>query len=237
VRALVIAPRDAAGVRAEALVAATRAGHPRATVLAYCPLVRGDPSASAAVAALVRAGAHAVVLRDVDDEPHALRAALRGAEQSGGAAQVLAQVAKVLPPTVQAVVGIYLRADDAAPPSVAEVALALGVHRRTLVNRMRAAGCPPPRALRAWCRVFVAAYLLEERGRTVESVALQLDFDSPSGLRNTLRRYTGHAPHALRTAGGLQCALGAFAAACDRRRGRAQRRGDGRGGDGRVSRR
>jgi AraC-like DNA-binding protein len=66
--------------------------------------------------------------------------------------------------------------------------------------------------------VFLAADLLEERGRTVESVALQLDFDSPSGLRNALRRYTGHGPRALRAAGGLQCALRAFAADCAGRR-------------------
>jgi hypothetical protein len=66
--------------------------------------------------------------------------------------------------------------------------------------------------------VFVAARLLEEPGRTVESVAHQLEFDSPSGLRNTLRRYTGHAPAALRASGGLRCALRAFAAACAARR-------------------
>jgi hypothetical protein len=66
--------------------------------------------------------------------------------------------------------------------------------------------------------VFVAAHLLEGTGRTVESIAHQLDFETPSGLRNTLRRYTGHAPAALRTAGGLRCALHAFVAACAVRR-------------------
>lgn len=217
-RALVLAPRDARGVPAEPLVADVCVGHPRVTVVAYCALARGDPATSGAVVAMVRAGAHAVVLRDVDDAPHALHAALRGAEHAGGASRVLDALGESLPPAVRAVLGVYLRAGDAAPPSVAAVAAALGVHRRTLVNRMRAAGCPPPRALRAWCRVFSAAHLLEDCGRTVESVALQLDFDSPSGLRNALRRYTGLAPSALRAAGGLQCALRAFAEACARRR-------------------
>jgi hypothetical protein len=66
-------------------------------------------------------------------------------------------------------------------------------------------------------------------------VALQLDFDSPSGLRNALRRYTGHGPAALRAAGGLRVALGAFAEACAARRAadaarprRARRGGPGR---------
>ena len=65
-----------------------------------------------------------------------------------------------------------------------------------------AAGCPTPRALRTWCRLFVAGRLLEEPGRTVESIALQLEFDSTTGLRNALKRYTGHGASAIRAAGG-----------------------------------
>jgi AraC-like DNA-binding protein len=219
VRALVVAARDAAGRPNAPLVERTRRDHPHVTVVAYCALARGDPAASAALVELVQAGAHAVVMRDVDDSPHALRAALRGAEQASAAHVVRERAGAGLPRAVRDLVSLYLRG-DAAPPSVAEAAAALGVHRRTLVNRMRAAGCPPPRALRTWCRVFVAARLLEEPGRTVESVALQLEFDSPSGLRNTLRRYTGLPPQQLRAAGGLPCALAAFAAACAARRAR-----------------
>jgi AraC-like DNA-binding protein len=221
VRALVVGACDAEGRPGPPLVERVRRDHPHVTVVAYCALARGDVGASAALVALVRAGAHAVLMRDVDDDPHALRAALRLAEQSCAAALVLDVVGGGLPAGVRPLVALYLRADR-RPPAVGEAARVLGVHRRTLVNRMRAAGCPPPRALRTWCRVFVAARLLEEPGRTVESVALQLDFDSPSGLRNTLRRYTGRAPAALREAGGLQCALGAFTDACAARRTRTR---------------
>lgn len=217
VRALVVAGCDAQGRATAPVVERACRDYPHVTVVAYCALARGDPAASNALVALVRAGAHAVLMRDVDDEPHALRAALRAAEQSCAARLVFDAIESALPPAVRPLVALYLRADD-RPPTVADAALALGVHRRTLVNRMRAAGCPAPRALRAWCRVFVAARLLEEPGRTVESVAWQLDFDSPSGLRNTLRRYTGRPPAALRMAGGLRCALAAFQAACAARR-------------------
>jgi AraC-like DNA-binding protein len=224
VGALVVGARDAEGVPTAPLVEWARGAHPHVTVVAYCALGRGVPAASAALVALVRAGAHAALMRDVDDDPHALRAALRGAEQACAAQLVLESLGDELPSGVRPLVALYLRADE-RPPEVAEAARALGVHRRTLVNRMRAAGCPPPRALRAWCRVFVAARLLEEPGRTVESVAHQLEFDSPSGLRNTLRRYTGCAPAALRAGGGLRRALAAFGVACAARRAAAARAG------------
>jgi AraC-like DNA-binding protein len=217
VRTLVVAAHDSDHVPTPPLVERARGGHPDVTVVAYCALARGGASASASLVALVRAGAHALVTRDLDDEPHALRAALRLAEQTCAAALVLDAVGAELPPAVRPLVELYLRADE-RPPEVGEAARALGVHRRTLVNRMRAAGFPPPRAMRTWCRVFLAARLLEEPGRTVESVAHQLEFDSPSGLRNTLRRYTGRAPLALRDGGGLRCALRAFAADCAARR-------------------
>jgi AraC-like DNA-binding protein len=225
VRTLVVAAHDSDHVPTPPLVERARGGHPDVTVVAYCALARGGASASASLVALVRAGAHALVTRDLDDEPHALRAALRLAEQTCAAALVLDAVGAELPPAVRPLVELYLRADE-RPPEVGEAARALGVHRRTLVNRMRAAGFPPPRAMRTWCRVFLAARLLEEPGRTVESVAHQLEFDSPSGLRNTLRRYTGHAPAALRASGGLRCAVRAFAAAC------AARRAASKGDDG-----
>ncbi len=227
-RALVVGACDAEGRPTAPLVERACRDHPHVTVVAYCALARGDPGASAALIALVRAGAHAALMRDVDDDPHSLRTALRIAEQACAAQQVLDAVGGALPAGVRSLVALYLRADE-RPPGVGEAARTLGVHRRTLVNRMRAAGCPAPRALRTWCRVFLAARLLEEPGRTVESVALQLDFDSPSGLRNTLRRYSGRAPAALRAAGGLHCALAAFTAACEARRAAA---GGGRPGGG-----
>jgi AraC-like DNA-binding protein len=217
-RALVVGTTDARGCPTAPLVERVRRDHPSATVIAYCALTRGGATGrGSGLVDLVRAGAHGIFIRDVDDDPHALRAALRVAEETCAADLVLGVVGASLPTSVRSLVALYLRAGERSP-GVAEAARALGVHRRTLVNRLRAAGCPAPRALRTWCRVFIAARMLEEPGRTVESVALQLDFDSPSGLRNTLRRYTGHAPAALRAAGGLPVALSAFTEACAARR-------------------
>ncbi len=132
VRALVVAPADAAGLPTVPLVERAVREHPHVTVVAYCALARGDPGASLAMVALVRAGAHTTLVRDVDDEAHALRAALRGAEQACAARLVLDAVREALPPAVGPLVALYLRADE-RPPGVAEAALALGVHRRTLI--------------------------------------------------------------------------------------------------------
>lgn len=217
VRVLVVGPRDASERPAAPLVADVRHDHPSVTVVAYCASSAGS---SDDIVALIRAGAHALVVRGVDDERHAFRAALRGAEQRCTATLVFDRIRDQLPPAVAPLVALYLRADG-VPPSVAEAAELLGVHRKTLVNRLAAAGCPTPRALRTWCRLFVASRLLEEPGRTVESIALQLEFDSTTGLRNALKRYTGQGAGAVRAAGGLAHVLAHFNAACAADRPRA----------------
>lgn len=221
VRALVVAPRDACSLSTAPLVADVRREHPSVTVIAYCTQSAGS---SDDIVALVRAGAHTLVMRGVDDERHVFRAALRGAEWQCTAGLVYDRLRDVLPPAIAPLVALYLRADG-VPPSVAEAAQLLGVHRKTLVNRLAAAGCPTPRALRTWCRLFVAGRLLEEPGRTVDSIAEQLKFDSATGLRNALKRYTGHGASAIRAEGGLAYVLARFNAACGAQRPTVQRLG------------
>ncbi len=222
VRLLVVGPRDAGGLAVAPFAAEVRSRWPSVTVVAYSASGAGS---SEDILALARAGVHALVVRGVDDERYAFRAALRAAEQACVSRLVYERVRDHLPAAVAPLVALYLRADG-EPPSVAAAAEALGVHRKTLVNRLAAVGCPTPRALRTWCRLFVAARLLEEPGRTVESVAMQLDFDTPAGLRNTLKRYTGAGAGAVRAAGGLAHVLARFNAACAAHR---PRRADVRG--------
>jgi AraC-like DNA-binding protein len=172
---------------------------------------------SSELATLMRAGAHQLVLHDLDDERTVLQAAFRSAEQTTVAEVILEELGDELPPSVRPLVELYLQGVD-GPVSIQQAARQLGVHRRTLHHRMEVAGFPVPTELRAWCRLFLAARLLEDPGRTVESVALQLDFHSSSALRNLLKRRTGLAPHALRAAGGLQYLLAEFRQSCDARK-------------------
>ena len=79
-----------------------------------------------------------------------------------------------------------------------EVARALGVNRKTLVNHCKAAGFPSPGAVIAWCLILLTAALLATPGVTVERIGVQLNFPSATALRNMLKRYTGLRPTALR---------------------------------------
>jgi transcriptional regulator GlxA family with amidase domain len=87
---------------------------------------------------------------------------------------------------------------------------ALGLDRRTLVRRLERAGLPPPRRIAGWCRVIVAARLLDDPIYTLEQAALRLDFPSGTALRNMLIRYTGLAPREIRENGGVRCVLHLF---------------------------
>lgn len=208
VRALLVEDADADGRSTESLVREVRTRWPHLAVLLYCQPGR-TPSSS--ICALVQAGVHELVLRGIDDERHALRAALRAGEQRSVAALLLDRVRPRVPLAVWPVVECFLRR-AAEPVTVDEVARTLGVHRKTLVNRLAAAGCPPPMVVRTWCRLLVVARLLEEPTRTLEGIALQLDFPSGTALRNQLRRHVGCTAQELRARGGLAHALPRFEA-------------------------
>jgi len=75
---------------------------------------------------------------------------------------------------------------------------------------------PAPSILITWCRLIIAAHLLEMRGDSVERVALALDYPSATALRNTLRRYCGCRPADLRS-GGMESLVAAFTAVLTRR--------------------
>ena len=213
-RSIIIEARDRNGATTVPLVLEILRDYPGVSVLAYCDFPR---TPSTEFVALVRAGAHNVVIHGMDDERNALRLALRAAEQASAADFVLDALRPDTPPIARPLLELYLRGAE-GPMPVVEAARQLGVHRKTLRNRMQVAGFPAPAELRTWCRLFLAARLLDEAGRTVESVAHQLEFPSGSALRNLLKRRTGLAPHALRTAGGLCYLLTEFRADCAARR-------------------
>lgn len=77
------------------------------------------------------------------------------------------------------------------PLDVARAAAALGLTRQTLRNHLVRHGLPRPQTFLVWCRLLAAASLLDERGRTLDSVALQLNFSSGQNLGAALRRYVG----------------------------------------------
>ncbi|CAN5848565.1 hypothetical protein BH23GEM3_BH23GEM3_11520 [soil metagenome] len=93
---------------------------------------------------------------------------------------------------------------------VEELARYLYTSMRTLHRRCGAAGLPPPRQTLAWMRILLAAELLEQPGRSIESVAAACGYASDSGLRRTFYDFLGMSPKELRGTGALATTSSAF---------------------------
>lgn len=211
--AVLVSALDPTGMTTAPLVRRIREGFRSTVIVGYCESGR----ASADIASLVRAGVDDLVFRGTDDERLVLPEILMRAVQHGVAMQVMEELRDALPVAVQPIVAHLLeRAGD--PPTVDGTAAALGVHRKTLVNRVARAGLPAPSTLLAWARLLAAARLLEDAGRSVERVAHVLNFESPNALRNMLKRHTGLRPLEVREQGGLCCVLRLFRVALTRGR-------------------
>lgn len=207
---VVLEAADAEGRPTAPLVAQLRSWYPATPIIAYC-----DPrvTPSGAILDLARAGVHELVLRGVDDLPTTLHAAIASAQRGCAADQLMQRVGDRLPRAVAEIVPRFMAHAD-RPLSVSDAAAALGVHRKTLLNRLATAGCPPPSAIAGWCRLLLAANQLDDPGRFADHVAVELDFPSGSALRNMFRRYVGMSPSELRAAGGFAYLCERFADAC-----------------------
>jgi AraC-like DNA-binding protein len=165
--------------------------------------------ASGAVMEYARAGVSQLVFHGLDDLRSALRSAVDAAIDQVSAAALAADFETIVPPTVMPFLR-YCLEHARRDITVEEVANAMGVHRKTLVDRLKAARLPSPRAMIGWCRLLMAARMLDDPGRTVEQVALKLDFPSGAALRNMFKRYTGLRTTEVRQNGGVRCLVHAL---------------------------
>jgi len=203
---VVVAPWDESGRPSVPTVRRLRSRFPWLPIAAYCRL---DPQAAHEIVELVRAGADSVVLRGYDDLGRRLRERLA----LGWSLRVVEEVREALAqwetPDAAPILAYCLR-HATEPLTVRAVAEALAIDRKTLGNRLAAAGLPAPRILIPWCRLLCAARWLEQPGRSVEQAALRFRFGSGSALRNMLRRYTGLRASDVRARGGMACVLAAL---------------------------
>lgn len=205
-RVIVVDLRDREGRSTLDAVRRIREDFPSVPVVLYCAI---SPDTSRDVLAFARAGVNDLVLRGVDDLRHTLRAALTTAADHCSARIILAELESLVPANVVPMLR-YCIENARRSLTVENVADALHVHRKTLVDRLGSARLPTPSAIISWCRLLVAARLLEDPGRSVEQVALLLDFPSGTALRNMMKRYTGLRPGEIRENGGVHCVLHAF---------------------------
>jgi AraC-like DNA-binding protein len=195
IRAVILEARDGAGRPAAGLARQVTTLFPSLAVVGYCSL---RPEDSQDIIALSSAGVHELVFKQHDDHAALLRTILHSADQACIADLVLRQLESRLPGRLRPFVEYCLTNPEQAH-SVDEVARALGVHRKTLVNYCRLEGYPAPGAVIAWCLILLTVGLLAAPGVTVERIALQLNFSSATALRNMVKRYTGQRPAQLRT--------------------------------------
>jgi AraC-like DNA-binding protein len=204
--AVILEPRDADGAPAAPTVAQLRRAFPYTPVLVLCPLT---PAAAPDILAAAKAGASGLIVRDAGDAGAALAAALDAASGECAARLALDELGALVPSDVRPILEFCLTHAERRL-TVDDVANALGMHRKTLAARLARAGMPTPLALIGWCRLLAAARAMEEGGRTLEQVALRLEFPGAAALRNMLARYTRLTPREVRAPGGLRAVVAAF---------------------------
>lgn len=93
---------------------------------------------------------------------------------------------------------------------VDELAASLGLSKRTLSWRMAQYRAPSPRMFLTWSRLLVAALLLDDHSRTLDSVSDQLNFTGGHALGAVFFRYMDRGIITLRNEGVLEQVLAAF---------------------------
>lgn len=211
VGAVVVEPRDPQGHSTAPIVELLRARWPQVPVLAYCDVSPRGGGGSGDILALARAGVTELVMRGVDDERFALERHLASAARRCALDDAAGDLLQELPPPARTLLRHALERAT-APLTIAGVAAALGVTRRTLLRRCARAGLPAPQELFAWCRLLAAAAELERSGASLDRVAHELQFPSGPALRKLVRRHLGMTPTELRAEGALATVLARFRA-------------------------
>lgn len=203
---VVVDHRDHEGGPTLPVVRRLREEFPSVPIVMYLPM---SAVVSGAVLEYAKAGVSQLVFQGVDDLKASLRSAVDAALDQVSAAALGADLEPLIPPTVVPFLR-YCLEHARRDITVEEVAAAMGVHRKTLVDRLKAARLPSPRAMIGWSRLLIAARMLDDPGRTIEQVALKLDFPSGAALRNMFKRYTGLRTSEIRQNGGVRCLVHAL---------------------------
>jgi AraC-like DNA-binding protein len=161
------------------------------------------------LAALAEAGVHDILFAGMNDEGHAARTVIFGAALGSAADLVMRALGSSIPDALTCFVDLAVRRPRDLQ-RVSDVAAALHIPRQTLGRWCRRQGYIRPEELLVWARIFLVVALLESTSRTLESIAAELCYGSPTALRNRIRDYTGMTATQIR-GGGLDLVLAVFA--------------------------
>jgi AraC-like DNA-binding protein/rhodanese-related sulfurtransferase len=195
------------------------------TSVVVCCDLGGESQAP--IAALAESGVHDILFTGVNDEGHGARTVIFGAVISSAADVVMRAVGSSIPDVLTRFVDLVVRRPRELQ-RVSEVAAALHIPRQTLGRWCRVQRYVRPEELLVWARIFLVVTLLETTSRTLESIAAELCYGSPTALRNRIREYTGMTATQVR-GGGLDLVLAVFARRVEEVRAEAGRSAEHRG--------
>jgi AraC-like DNA-binding protein len=202
---VLIGMRDGKGETAADFAAGVRVRGRGAAIVACCDLAT---SGLQPVSELAVAGVHDVLFTGLNDDGHSARMIIFGACLGGAGDVVMNAITPSIPAAMLRFVDLAARRPRDLR-RVAEVAEALSISRQTLGRWCRVHKFVGPEELLMWVRLLLVAALLEATDQTLESIAYEMQYGSPTALRNRIREYAGLKATDLRD-GGLRLMLDAF---------------------------
>jgi len=191
------------------------------------------PEAMREILHLGDAGATQLVVRDLDDNPSALRRLTRASTMSAVVSDAIGLAEVTVPDKLLTVVQFCLE-HASRHVTAADIGHAAGVHPRTVHNWTKPLRLMGIRAVVSRCKLAIAIGLLLRDERSTEQVALTLGFSSTAALRNMLKRHTGLRPREVAEHGDFtywchrllanNCGQAAFANARNSRKKQSARR-------------
>lgn len=208
----VIDMRDPTGASANGFARTMADTYPGIGIVAYRHPRRDS---EAEVCQLGASGVHDLLVEGLTDEGYMARETILGACRRGAADMVMHELTKVLPERLVPFAETVVR--NPSNSSVEKVTRHLNIHRQTPNSWCKKERFLRPEEVLMWCRLLLVATMLELTSRTLESIAVELDYASATSLRNQLRNYTGMTSREIRAAG-LSAVMSVFVGRIAQRR-------------------
>jgi AraC-like DNA-binding protein len=203
---------DPTGASAHGFARSLADHYPGIGVVVYRRMVADS---EADVCQLGAAGVHDILLDGLTDEGYIARTILLDACRRGAADLVMQELKKVLPERLAPFADAAVR--NPAKSSIGSISQHLNVHRQTPNFWCKKERYLRPEELLVWCRLLLVAAMLELTSRTLDSIAIELDYSSATSLRNQLKTYTGMTATQIR-ATGLSSVINVFTGRVAQRR-------------------
>jgi AraC-like DNA-binding protein len=200
----IVDTEDPTGASAHGFTRALAETYPGIGVVVYR---RARADSEADVCLLGAAGVHDILLEGLTDEGYLARAIVLDACRRGAADLVMQEMREVLPQRLLPFADAAVR--NPAKGSIVKIAQHLNVHRQTPNMWCKKERFLRPEELLMWCRLLLVAAMLELTSRTLDSIAIELDYASSTSLRNQLKNYTGMTATQIR-ANGLSAVANVF---------------------------